>query len=53
MADLSYEAGMGRLVTWHPHNRQIQAFYWDVTVGILDPLPVFLDAFRRLAGARR
>lgn len=50
MADLSREAGMDRLVTWHPHSRQIQAFYGDVAVDILDPLPVFLDAFQRFRG---
>jgi ribose-phosphate pyrophosphokinase len=47
MADLGMEAGIGRLVTWHPHCNQIQGFYGDITVDILDSLAFFTEEFSR------
>jgi ribose-phosphate pyrophosphokinase len=47
MADLSMEAGIGRVVTWHPHCNQIQGFYGDITVDVLDSLSFFTGEFSR------
>jgi ribose-phosphate pyrophosphokinase len=50
MADLAIEAGISRLVTWHPHTSQIHGFYGGVPVDALGPLPLFVEAFRRFEG---
>lgn len=50
MADLTIEAGVSRLVTWHPHTSQIHGFYGGIPVDVLDPLPLFARAFRRFKG---
>jgi ribose-phosphate pyrophosphokinase len=50
MAHLAIEAGISRLVTWHPHTSQIHGFYGGVPVDALDPLPLFVDVFRRFEG---
>jgi ribose-phosphate pyrophosphokinase len=50
MAHLAIEAGISRLVTWHPHTRQIHGFYGGVPIDALDPLPLFAQAFRRFEG---
>ena len=50
MADLSIEAGIDRLVTWHPHSDQLRGFYGSTPVEMLDPLPLFLNEFRHLRG---
>lgn len=42
MADLSIEAGVDRLVVWHPHTDRIHGFYGSVPVDGLRPLP-FLE----------
>lgn len=50
MAHFAIEAGISRLVTWHPHASQIHGFYGGLPVDALDPLPLFVDVFRRFAG---
>jgi ribose-phosphate pyrophosphokinase len=50
MADLSAEAGVDRLITWHPHSRHIRGFYDRMAVDILEPLPLFVEEFRRFKG---
>jgi ribose-phosphate pyrophosphokinase len=50
MADLAIEAGISRLVTWHPHTSQIHGFYGSLPVDALDPLQLFAQAFRRFEG---
>lgn len=47
MADLAVESGIDRVVTWHPHSRQIQGFYGPVRVDMLDPLNLFVNEFQR------
>jgi ribose-phosphate pyrophosphokinase len=46
-ADLAIEAGIDRLVTWHPHSPRVSGFYDRVSVDILDPLPLFVAEFNR------
>jgi ribose-phosphate pyrophosphokinase len=46
MADLAEEAGLDRLVTWHAHSPQIRGFYEHMPMDILDPMPVFVEAFQ-------
>lgn len=46
MADLSVEAGIDRLLVWHPHYSQIQGFYGRIPVDVLEVLPMFVDQFR-------
>jgi ribose-phosphate pyrophosphokinase len=50
MADLSMAAGVDRLVTWHPHSRQVQGFYGDVPVDVLEGLAFFTGEYRRFGG---
>jgi len=50
MADLSTEAGLDRLVTWHPHSSQIRGFYGDLPVDELDSLSLFTDQFQSFKG---
>jgi len=50
MADLAVEAGMSRLVTWHPHTSQIHGFYRSVPVDALGALSLFTEAFARFKG---
>jgi len=50
MADLSVEAGIDRLVTWHPHCSQIQGFYSGIPVNTLDALSFFVQEFDRFRG---
>jgi ribose-phosphate pyrophosphokinase len=50
MADLAVEAGISRLVTWHPHTSQVHGFYGSVPVDALGALPLFAEAFRRFQG---
>ena len=47
MADLSVEAGIDRLVIWHPHSDPISGFYEKVPVVALEPLMFFTREFRR------
>lgn len=49
MADLSIEAGLDRLVVWHPHTGRIHGYYGSVPVDGLGPLALLkraYDAFR-------
>jgi len=50
MADLSREAGIDRLVTWHPHSPQIEGFYGGVAVTMLDAVGFFAGEFSRFRG---
>ncbi len=50
MADLSVQAGLGRLVVWDPHTAGIHGFYGSVPVDGLSPLALFADAFARFQG---
>lgn len=50
MADLAITAGIDRLVTWHPHLRQIHGFYGKTPVVAVDSLALFLRAFERFGG---
>ncbi len=47
MADLSVEAGIDRLIIWHPHSDPIRGFYEKVPVVALEPLRLFAEEFRR------
>ncbi len=47
MAELSVEAGMDRLITWHPHCDQVKGFYGRIPVHMLDPLLYFTETFER------
>lgn len=50
MADLSSNAGIERVVTWHPHCRQIPGFYSGMPVNALEALALFVEQFRRFEG---
>jgi len=52
MADLSLAAGIDRLVAWHPHCGQLRGFYGSIPVNFVDPLTLFIDAFREYKGRR-
>ncbi len=45
MADLSAEAGVDRVITWHPHSRQIHGFYSGMPVVNLESLGLFVEEF--------
>jgi ribose-phosphate pyrophosphokinase len=47
MADLAIAAGVDRLIAWHPHIGQLRGFYGNIPVDLLDPLTLFIEAFRR------
>ena len=49
-ADFAIAAGIDRLITWHPHIRQIHGFYGDTPVHVLDALSFFIDAFSAFKG---
>jgi ribose-phosphate pyrophosphokinase len=50
LADMTIVAGVDRLVTWHPHLRQIHGFYGSTPVHALDALPYFTTQFQRYKG---
>ena len=50
MADLSIAAGIDRLITWDPHCGQIRGFYGSMPAHMLEPLTLFIEAFRRFEG---
>lgn len=50
MADLAIAAGIDRLVTWHPHLRQIHGFYGKTPVIAVDSMGLFLQEFERFRG---
>jgi ribose-phosphate pyrophosphokinase len=47
MADLTIEAGIDRLITWHPHRSQIRGFYGKIPVDMLESLTLFIGEFQR------
>ncbi len=47
MADLSFSAGIDRIISWHPHTGQIHGFYGYVPVNMLSPLNFFIEEFIR------
>jgi ribose-phosphate pyrophosphokinase len=49
-ADLAVTAGIDRLITWHPHLRQIHGFYGGTPVHVLDALGYYIHHFREYAG---
>lgn len=49
-ADFAIAAGIDRLITWHPHLRQIHGFYGGTPVHVLDALGFFVDAFGEYRG---
>lgn len=49
MADLTARAGVDRLVTWHPHTRQLSGFY-DIPVDMLPALTYVTETFREFSG---
>lgn len=50
MADLSREAGIDRLLVWHPHYSQTQGFYGRMPVDVLEALNLFVAEFQHLEG---
>ena len=50
MADLSLEAGLDRLVTWHPHMDRVHGYYGSIPVNALSSLALFQDQFQKFAG---
>jgi ribose-phosphate pyrophosphokinase len=50
MADLGLQAGLDRLVTWHPHSGQIHGFYGGVPVHALGVPGFFVGAYDRFRG---
>lgn len=49
-ADLAAAAGIGRLITWHPHCAQIRGFYAPMPVVAPDPLGEFVREFEAFKG---
>lgn len=49
-ADFAIAAGIDRLITWHPHLRQIHGFYGGTPVHVLDAMGFFVDAFSNFKG---
>lgn len=49
-ADFTLAAGIDRLITWHPHLRQIHGFYGGTPVLSLDALSLFAHLFQDFAG---
>jgi ribose-phosphate pyrophosphokinase len=50
LADFSIEAGIDRLVTWHPHSAQIQGFYHRVPLDRLESYTLFREVFEKYKG---
>jgi ribose-phosphate pyrophosphokinase len=50
MADFSIEAGIDRLVTWHPHSAQIQGFYHRVPLDRLESYSLFQQSYEEFRG---
>lgn len=44
-ADFGIAAGIDRLITWHPHLRQIHGFYGGTPVHVLDAMGFFVETF--------
>ncbi|MDX1688360.1 MAG: ribose-phosphate diphosphokinase [Candidatus Promineifilaceae bacterium] len=49
-ADFAIAAGIDRLITWHPHLRQIHGFYGGTPLHVLDALGFFVEAYREYDG---
>lgn len=49
-ADFTRTAGIDRLITWHPHLREIHGFYGETPVHSLDALKLFVHLFADFAG---
>ena len=45
MADLSVQAGIDRLVVWHPHSSQMHGFYGSTPINLLSSLSLFIKEF--------
>jgi ribose-phosphate pyrophosphokinase len=50
VADLIAEAGISRLVTWHPHSSRLPGFFGSLPVDALEPIALFRDVFDRFKG---
>ena len=49
-ADFAIAAGIDRLITWHPHLRQIHGFYGGTPLHVLDAMGFFVEAFSEFRG---
>lgn len=49
MADLSIEAGIDRLVVWHPHLDRVHGFYGRIPVDALSPHAMFVDHYQQFS----
>lgn len=49
MADLSIEAGLDRLITWHPHMERVHGYYGSIPVNALSSLGLFEQQFKKFA----
>ncbi len=45
MADLGVESGIDRIMTWHPHSRQVEGFYGTTPVSMLEPYDLFGEQY--------
>jgi ribose-phosphate pyrophosphokinase len=50
MADVCIEAGVNRIVVWHPHCRQIQGFYGQIPVTMLEPIRYYVTMLENYRG---
>ncbi|MBD3242405.1 MAG: ribose-phosphate diphosphokinase [Chitinivibrionales bacterium] len=50
LADLAVTAGIDRLLTWHPHSKQVHGFYGATPLATLEPIDYFVDLFNHYAG---
>lgn len=50
LADLLVEAGLNRLITWHPHSLRVPGFYNRIPFHGLEPVGLFANLFRHFAG---
>ncbi len=50
IADLAVTAGIDRLLTWHPHSKQVHGFYGATPLATLEPIDYFVDTFHQYAG---
>lgn len=50
VADLLVEAGLDRLITWHPHSLRVPGFYNRIPFHGLEPIALFANIYRHFAG---
>lgn len=50
MADLTRASGVDRLISWHPHTRQLVGFYGDMPTDMLEALTLYIESFARFEG---